>query len=140
MALGEYRHTLDPKNRLFLPAKYREEFGSDLVVSRSLRDKCLRVYPKTGWDQYIKPISDFDGKDKDPIVRALGRTAAEVSPDSQGRILLTPYLIKYAGLEKNAVIVGCGEYCEIWSEENFQTMLEEEDFDAMLKVFESYGM
>lgn len=140
MLSGEFRHGLDPKNRIFIPAKHREELGETFVVSKSIRENCLRVYSMAEWDAYIEPIKKLDGKDKDRIIRALNRNAAQVSADSQGRIVLTPDLIAHAELQKNAVIVGCGGYAEIWSEANHAAMVEEEDLAGLRDLLESYGL
>lgn len=140
MLSGEYKHNLDPKNRLFIPAKHREELGESFVVAKSIREKCLRVYSMEEWKEYIRPIEALDGKDKERIVRALSRNAAQVSPDAQGRIVLTPDLIGYAEIVKNAVVVGCGKYAEIWSEANYAAMVDEEDLVSMKELLESYGL
>lgn len=140
MLSGEYKHNLDPKNRLFIPAKHREELGESFVVAKSIREKCLRVYSMEEWKDYIRPIEALDGKDKERIVRALSRNAAQVSPDAQGRIVLTPDLIGYAEIVKNAVVVGCGKYAEIWSEANYTAMVDEEDLVSMKELLESYGL
>jgi len=140
MLSGEYKHSLDPKNRLFIPAKHREELGESFVVAKSIREKCLRIYSNEGWAEYIKPITALDGKDKDRIIRALSRNAAQVSPDSQGRIVLTPDLIGYAEMSRNAVIVGCGGYAEIWSDVNYEAMVEDEDLGSMKELLESFGL
>ncbi len=140
MLSGEYKHSLDPKNRIFIPAKHREELGETFVVSKSIRERCLRVYSMAEWDAYIEPIKRLDGKDKDRIIRALSRNAAQVSADSQGRIVLTPDLILHAELEKNAVIVGCGGYAEIWSDVNYAAMVAEEDLAGMKDLLESFGL
>ncbi len=140
MLSGEYKHSLDPKNRIFIPSKHREELGEFFVVSKSIRERCLRVYSMAEWDAYIEPIKKLDGKDKDRIIRALSRNAAQVSADSQGRIVLTPDLIAHAELEKNAVIVGCGGYAEIWSDVNYAAMVEEEDLAGMKDLLESFGL
>lgn len=140
MLSGEYKHNLDAKNRIFIPAKHREELGESFVVAKSIREKCLRVYSMEEWRAYIRPIETLDGKDKERIVRALSRNAAQVTPDSQGRIILTPDLVTYAQIEKNAVIVGCGHYSEIWSDVNYAAMVEEEDLVSMRDLLESYGL
>ena len=140
MLSGEYRHNLDPKNRIFIPAKHREELGESFVVAKSIREKCLRVYSNEEWREYIRPITNLDGKDRDRIIRALSRNAAQVSPDSQGRIVLTPDLIAYAEITKNAVVVGCGGYAEIWSDENYASMVENEDLGSMKDLLESFGL
>ena len=140
MLSGEYKHNLDPKNRLFIPAKHREELGESFVVAKSIREKCLRVYSTEEWKEYIKPIMALDGKDRDRIIRALSRNAAQVTPDAQGRIVLTPDLIGYAEIAKNAVVVGCGGYAEIWSDENYAAMVGDEDLGSMRELLESFGL
>ena len=140
MLSGEYKHGLDAKNRLFIPSKHREELGESFVVAKSIREKCLRVYSMKEWEAYIRPIEGLDGKDKERIVRALSRNAAQVVPDSQGRVVLTPDLIKYAEIDKNAYIVGCGRYSEIWAEANYEAMIAEEDLSDMRELLESYGL
>ena len=140
MLSGEYKHNIDPKNRIFIPAKHREELGESFVVAKSIREKCLRVYSNEEWREYIRPITNLDGKDRDRIIRALSRNAAQVSPDSQGRIVLTPDLIAYAEITTNAVVVGCGGYAEIWSDENYASMVENEDLGSMKDLLESFGL
>ena len=140
MLSGEYKHNLDPKNRLFIPSKHREELGENFVVAKSIREKCLRVYSSEEWREYIRPITNLDGKDRDRIIRALSRNAAQVSPDTQGRIVLTPDLLAYAQITKNAVVVGCGNYAEIWSDENYAAMVEDEDLGSMKELLESFGL
>ena len=140
MLSGEFKHNLDPKNRIFIPAKHREELGETFVVAKSIRERCLRVYSMAEWDAYIEPIKRLDGKDRDRIIRALSRNAAQVSADGQGRIVLTPDLIAHAELVKNAVIVGCGSCSEIWSDTNYAAMVEDEDLAGMKDLLESFGL
>ena len=135
MLSGEFRHCLDPKNRLFIPAKHREELGETFMVVRSIRDNCLQVYSSAEWESYIAPIRKMERKDSEIILRTLHRNAAQVSPDSQGRIVLSANLMEYAGITKNAVIVGCVNTAEVWADENDQAAIEEEkalDWRAIL--------
>ena len=140
MLFGEFRHNLDPKNRIFIPSKHRDELGEEFVVVKSIRERCLRVYAKQEWEAYIEQIKKLDGKDKDRIIRALNRNGAQVTPDSQGRIVLTPDLIAHAEISKSAVVVGCGDYAEIWSEANYNAMVEAEDLDSLKDIMESFGL
>ncbi len=140
MLSGEFRHCLDPKNRLFIPAKHREELGDTFMVVRSIRDNCLQVYSLVEWENYIAPIKKMDRKDSEIIFRTLHRNAAQVSSDSQGRIVLPPSLIQHASIVKNAVVVGCGGYAEIWAEEIYDKKLEEENLDDVRAVLESFGL
>lgn len=137
---GEFRHTLDPKNRLFIPAKHREELGESFMVARSIRESCLQVYSLEEWEKYIEPIKKMDRKDSEKILRALHRNAAQVSPDSQGRIVLPVALIQHAQISKGAVVVGCGSYGEIWAEEIYDRTMEDEDLEDVKNVLESFGL
>ena len=140
MLLGEYRHNLDAKNRLFIPAKFREELGEYFVVAKLMRGECLRVCSIAEWDKYVEPIRNMQRKDSERILRALTKEAIQVSPDAQGRVVLSSALVEKAGLTKNAVIIGCNDYVEIWSESAYQRMLDEEDEGEMLEILESIGL
>ncbi len=140
MLTGEFSHKMDTKNRLFIPAKHREELGKNFMVAPSLRDKCLRVYSAEEWNRYLSPIKAMARKDAEKILRFLNRNAAQVSPDEQGRIVLTPALVQYAGISKDAMVVGCGDYSEIWAQETYDEMIGEEDTEDMKALLESYGL
>ena len=140
MLSGEFKHNLDPKNRLFIPAKHREELGESFMVARSIRENCLQVYSMSEWEKYIEPIKKMNRKDSEMILRSLHRNAAQVSPDSQGRIVLPASLVQHAKIVKGAVVVGCGTYAEIWSEEIYDKTLEEENLDDIRAVLESFGL
>ena len=116
MALfGEYRHSLDSKKRLFIPAKLRDELGEKLYITRGI-DSCLMVFSVDEWnalaDRLLSQNNEFAAETK----RWLFSKTIEVSPDSQGRVTLSPDLITHAELDKNAVIVGAGNQVQIWSE------------------------
>lgn len=92
------------------------------------------------WEEYISPIRKMERKDSERILRALHKDAAQVTPDSQGRIVLPPALVSYAGITKGAVIVGCGTYSEIWAEEAYEAMVADENLEGMKALLESYGL
>ena len=141
MFWGEFRHTLDAKNRLFIPAKHREELGESFMVAKSIRDDCLKVYSMAEWEDYISPILRMERKASEAILRALHRDAAQVSPDSQGRIVLPAALVAHAGIKKTAVVVGCGKYAEIWSEENYESVVVNgENIENIKDMLESCGL
>ena len=143
MLSGEFRHGIDPKNRLFIPSKHREELTAEcesFMVAKSIRENCLKVYSMSEWEEYISPIRKMERKDSERILRALHKDAAQVTPDSQGRIVLPPALVAHAGIVKGAVIVGCGTYGEIWAEEAYDAMVEAENLESMRELLESYGL
>ena len=138
--IGKYPARLDEKNRLFVPAKLREKLGSSFVITKDIRENCLKVYSYEQWDLYIKPLREQKRKLSERIFRYLHASMADVTPDSQGRVLLTPDLVKYADLEKGVVIIGCGDYVEIWSEDAYDTLKNEENIEDIREELEEYGL
>ncbi len=128
MFIGEYRHTLDSKNRISLPAKFRKELGSSVVVTRGL-DKCLFVYPKNAWREEAKKISRYSTGNA--AGRGLSRLmlsgAIEADVDTSGRILIPDYLKSFATLKEKSVVAGVSDRVEIWDEkawERYTTAIE----------------
>lgn len=140
MISGEYKHVLDSKNRIFVPASFREALGGAFIITRSLRGHFLCFYSHASWEAYIAPLKAAPRRTSEDTLRFLYRTAAEVTPDAQGRILLPQNLVDYAGLEKTVCIVGVGEYGEIWSEANYCFMTDNENIDQMQERLEHLGL
>ena len=140
MLTGEFRHSLDAKNRIFMPAKLREELGETFMIARDIREKCLKVYSLEGWAAYTAPIKEQPRQLAEQVMRLLHRSAAQVTPDSQGRVLLPPMLVEYAEIEKNAVVVGCSDYAEIWAAETYDAAMSEEDPEALCAALEALGL
>ena len=140
MFTGEYEHNVDAKNRIFVPARFRDELGETFMVARDLRGARLKLFSLAGWQQYIAPIMEQERKISEKALRYLHRNALQVSPDSQGRKLLSRELLDYAEIEKSAVIVGCSNYVEIWSKENYDRELEGEDSEAISRELEKFGL
>lgn len=117
MLIGEYTHSLDPKKRLSLPSKFRNELGKKVVVTRGL-DNCLFVYPLKEWQRITEKISELPLGQAD--TRGFNRFflsgAVEVDIDSVGRILVPDFLKEFAGLETKVVLAGVHSRVEIWDE------------------------
>ena len=118
MLLGEFKHNLDSKNRLTIPAKLRLELGEKPILTRGL-DNCLFIYPHRDWKLFMEKLNKL------PLGQAKARNfkrfilsgANEIEIDEMGRILIPEPLKKYSGLKKEAVIVGVGDRIELWSED-----------------------
>lgn len=118
MFIGEYRHTLDDKNRLSLPAKFRSAFGKKIIITRGL-DRCLSVYPNKEWNVFTNKLADLSFGQSD--ARAFGRFilggAVEVELDKSGRILVPDFLANFAGIIPGKMVVtGAGNRVELWGE------------------------
>lgn len=137
---GEFRHGIDAKKRIFIPAKMRDDLGETFVVAKDIREHCLKLYSLEGWDEYLKPIREKERKLMEPVMRFLNSTMARVSPDSQGRITLPKELVEYADIREAAVVVGCGDYAEIWSEEAYEKLKAELDVSKLLEELEKLGL
>ena len=121
MFLGEYRHSLDDKGRLFIPAKLREALGKRFYISKGF-DHCLMIYDEVQWalfSEKLNALSMGQKKNRD-IKRFFFSGADEFTCDKQGRVLLSAVLRDYAGISRDAVIVGVGDKAEIWSAEQWQ--------------------
>lgn len=143
MFIGEYKHNLDDKGRLAIPAKFRGPLKSGAVVTKGL-DSCLFLYTKAQWEKMAQKFAGLPiGQAK---ARALARHmlggAMNVDFDSQGRITLPEYLRKFAGLRKKAVVAGLYERLEIWDEaawDKYKTETEKENV-AIAEAMGELGM
>ena len=140
MFTGEVEHSVDSKNRIFVPAKFREELGDSFMVVRDIRGPVLKLYSLGEWEKYLAPIKAQERRIAEKALRYLHRNAAQVSPDSQGRVVLSASLLAYAEIKKEAVIVGCSDYCELWSLDNYRAEIDGEDADEIRAELERLGL
>lgn len=121
MFIGEYKHSIDEKNRMAVPVKFRAQLGGGGIVTRGL-DKCLFLFNSADWQVLAQKIVAL------PLAQANSRAfarlmlagAMEVVLDTQGRILLPDYLKSYASLQRQVVVTGLYNRIEIWDETTWQ--------------------
>jgi len=117
--LGVSTLSMDTKGRLAIPVKYRKELaaeGAGMVVTVNPHDRCLWLYPEREWQpiaQRVSRLPSLNRQNKN-LQRLLIGYAEEVQLDGQGRILLSKSLRDYAGMSKQAALVGQGHKFEIW--------------------------
>jgi MraZ protein len=119
---GEYRHSVDEKGRIAVPAKFRAQLEGGAYVARWL-DACLAIFPRAAWDVLAEkvgglPIGDANAR---TFSRSLFASAYEIEPDRQGRTVVPASLRELAGLRDEAVIVGMRDHAEIWEPERWTT-------------------
>ena len=127
MFLGEYEHTLDEKNRLTLPAKFRESFAGGGVLTRGM-DGCLYVYARGDWDEYVaRRLGSLDPLSRDDrmIQRHFFAGATQGELDKQGRLVLPTTLIEHAGLGREVTVAGVYDHLEIWDRAAWREQLKE---------------
>lgn len=134
MFMGEFKHSIDAKGRLIIPAKFRDQLNGHFVVTRGL-DGCLFGYPMAEWQQMEEKLRTLPltKRDARAFVRFLYSAATECDIDKQGRINIPDTLCSHADLTKKCVIVGVSNRIEIWSEERWQqfTSTTANDFDEI---------
>lgn len=131
---GEYNHSLDSKNRVFIPAKYREVLGNSFTVCRgSNNEPTLYIFPAETWDELCEEMDEKGrnavGEEKVLLERDrrdLYRYSDDANMDTQGRITLSQSQIEYARLKKDVLILGNMKRLEIWDPEVFR------EFDAKI--------
>jgi MraZ protein len=134
MLLGEYEHTIDDKNRLTLPARFREAFAEGVVVTRGI-ERCLVVYPRPDWREFVEEelsrLNPFE-REARQMRRYLFSAAAETELDRQGRITLPGVLGEYAKLGRDVVVAGVQDHLEVWNRAAWREQLETVEGSAEL--------
>lgn len=121
---GEYKHSIDNKGRLFIPAKLRDELGDVFYITLSM-DDCLSVYSAESWKEFSDKVNAMSYI-KQRKMRPLFAYAAKCELDNQGRTLIPAHLREYAHLSKNVAVIGCNNHAEIWDDERWQKLSESE--------------
>ena len=143
MLLGEYEHSIDTKGRIAMPAKLREGLGGKFIITKGL-DGCLFVYAMDEWQRVEQKLASLpmSRKTARDFTRFLFGGACEGECDKQGRVLLPASLRRYAGLEREAVIVGVGSRAEIWDAAKWHQYNEEsaEDVNELAEKLADLGI
>jgi MraZ protein len=132
MLLGEHAHTIDDKNRLTLPARFRHVFGAGLVVTRGM-DGCLFAYTRDDWERLVADrLGSLDPLSKEGrrMQRFFFSAAAESELDKQGRVSLPAALIEHAKLGRDVVVAGVHDHLEIWDRDAWRRELAEVEGSA----------
>ena len=120
MLIGEYTHSIDDKNRLSLPAKFRKELGAKIVVTPGL-DSCLFVFTQKEWQKINDKLSQSSllQADNRSFNRFMFAGAVEAEVDTIGRILIPDFLRDRANLKSKVVFIGVSSRVEIWNEKTW---------------------
>ncbi len=121
MLIGEYIHTVDEKNRVSMPAKFRKELGKKIIITPGLGN-CLFIFTNKEWEKVSRKLADSENElsflkeDQRNFNRYMFGRAAEVEIDSIGRILVPDFLKDRIGLKNSAAIIGVKDRVEVWEE------------------------
>ena len=125
MFLGEFVHTIDDKGRLTIPARFRAELATGLVITRGL-DRCLAIYPMAEWELLAHKVKSLPmtGRDARAFRRLVFANASDAVPDKQGRVVIPPSLREEIGLVSEVVVTGLNDYIEVWTPEEWRNECE----------------
>jgi MraZ protein len=139
---GEYRHTVDDKGRIAVPARFRTQLDTGAYLSRWM-ESCLAIHTSAGWESLATktaaiPITDTNGR---LFQRFLFSGASPAELDRQGRVLIPAYLRDEIGLATDAVVVGSHDHVEIWAPERWDDYRRAlDDPQALAAAFEGLGI
>jgi MraZ protein len=130
MLRGATKVTLDAKGRLAIPVRYRDQLmtrAEGRLVATVDRDYCLLIYPLPDWEEIERKLTRLPALNKQSrrLQRLMLGHATELEMDSHGRVLLTRELREFAGLDRQAMLIGQGNKFELWSEERWGTKRDE---------------
>lgn len=132
MLLGTYEHTVDEKNRLTLPARFREEFAEGLFLARGM-DGCIVVYTRDAWDQLVSVrLADLDPftREARQMSRFIYAGASDAELDRQGRVVVPQGLMDHAGVSRDVIVAGLRDHVEIWERAAWRDQMEEVERNA----------
>jgi len=128
---GTYFRNLDEKHRLSIPKRLRDQFSEEqqlesLYVVPGM-EKSLSLYSKQGFDLLSKKISESSTKRSSYRIyyRLLYSRSEQVSFDNQSRVLVPEWLVQFANLQKDVVLIGIYDHAEIWDKELWDNYLQE---------------
>ena len=141
--IGKYPAKMDDKNRLFVPAKLREELGSEFYVTLGFNGghKCLTAYTTVDWQTLSENYNRLPLAQRSGPTSLIFINAIECAPDKQFRFTLSQNLMAYAGIEKDVIIVGRAGQAEIWDAAEYEAFeLENLTPEKLLSSLEAIGL
>lgn len=141
MFTGEFRHSIDAKGRVAVPARFRAELATGAHVTRWI-ENCLAIFPNQAWERLAEKVGEL--RYADAGARAFSRFlfsgAFDVELDSQGRVVLPVSLRDFAGLKGDAVVVGALDHIELWEPGRWASTSEEMNSDVFAERIANLGI
>lgn len=121
MFSSTYEHTLDAKNRLFIPVKIREAVGDAFYLFAPPREKCLYIYSPERWEEVARAVLSKNDRNYERLIFG---SVIPVETDKQGRVTIRADFCKKVGLKKSVTIAGTGQRLELWDTDTRNKELE----------------
>ena len=137
MLFGNYKHTVDKKGRVFIPAKLRDSLGESFMICCGISgERCLCVYSNEEWEKLVEKINTLPNTKSSSVKRFLFSGAFTVECYAQGRILIPTTLREYAQLESEAQIVGMSTNLEIWNSASWEDKIQQYTPESVASIME----
>lgn len=139
MLYGQFEHTIDAKNRVFVPAKFKDALGDSFKLSNNGFNNCILVYSNAEWDKFENKINDYPSLEIEDFIREVFSNTVDVQIDSQGRIVIPNFLkeklkVNDDSVVKNLLILGVGNHLEIWTKEGLANKKKNVDMDNIKQL------
>ena len=133
---GSVEHALDGKNRIRIPKKLKDAFEGEKLFFVRYTGGCIAVYPRSALDERLEGLKNIRSDNKTLLraKRAILSAIEEVEEDNQGRTTLSPEMRAYAGIDKNVLTIGMGDYLEIWAPERYNGETEDMPLESAFDV------
>jgi len=141
--IGKFPAKLDDKNRLFVPAKLRSGLGEEFYATIGVNGghRCLTVYTAEEWQRLTDNFNALTLAQRSGATSLIFMNATECTPDKQFRFTLTQFLLDYAGIDREVMIVGRAGQVEIWDVEEFNSFeAENMSPEKLLASLEAIGL
>ncbi|MGI6751344.1 MAG: division/cell wall cluster transcriptional repressor MraZ [Anaerovoracaceae bacterium] len=135
MLIGEYQNSIDAKGRVIIPAKYREDLGFRLIITKGI-ENCLYIYSMEEWERFEDKLQQLPIAESRSVVRYFFASAVECEIDKQGRITIPLHLRDHARIEKDLVTIGARNRVEVWSRQEWDIYNEENNENIAEKMAE----
>lgn len=139
MLYGRFEHTVDAKNRVFVPSKFKESLGGSFKLTYNDFNKCILVYSNSEWEKYEEKISQLPTLKFEDFIREIYSNTVDVQIDGQGRIVIPQFLKEKVDIEKNVLIMGVGSHLEIWAQEVFEEKQKSVDMNKIKDLMMEMG-
>lgn len=122
MLIGQESSKIDEKNRILFPKKFRKVLGDELIVTQGFEGSLIVVSAKD-WRSLLEGTEGkpFTHKEARETQRFLLATATEATLDEKGRFIVPEHLREYAGIDREAIVLGISRYVEIWDKKRWET-------------------
>ncbi len=124
MFLGTSNHNVDSKGRIVLPAKFREELGETFYIARGFGNPCVQVMSSEQFERISRNIMELPADKAMALQYTFTASAAEVTPNASGRVMIPQTLREFAGLDGEALVIGMNNRIEIWNKSRFEAFID----------------